>query len=105
MRAAIVCLAGLAVAACAPAPSRTRSVDTVPTLEVRSPRHARLYVEGVPRCPFREVATVAGNNHRELQAHAYRLRANAVILETGGRYSNANISGSAIQFTRADCQE
>ncbi|HEU0301728.1 MAG TPA: hypothetical protein VFR37_19905 [Longimicrobium sp.] len=106
MRPVIVCLAALAVAACTPAVSRTHQGEsTAPTLDVRSPRHVRLYVEGAPRCPFREVATVVGRSYRELQEHAYRLRANAVILETGGRYGNANIPASAVQFTRADCQE
>ncbi len=100
----IVCLAALALTACGQARG-TRETNTVPTLEVRSPRHVRVYMQGVPRCPFREVGTVSGRNYRELQQHAYRLRANAVILDAGSQYSNSGYSASAVQFTRADCQQ
>ena len=106
MRIPIVCLAALAVAACTPANySRTRSVEYAPSLEVRSPGHVRVYMEGPPRCPFREVGTVAALTYEGLQQQAFRLRANAVILETGSKYSNSGHAGQAVQFTRPDCQE
>jgi hypothetical protein len=105
MRASIVCLAALAVGACTPAPSRTRSTSYMPTLDVRTPGHVRVYTQGMPRCPVRDVGTVAGLTYEDLQTQAFRLRANAVILETGSAYSNSGHSGLAVQFIRSDCQE
>ncbi|HEX2077332.1 MAG TPA: hypothetical protein VHG08_06470 [Longimicrobium sp.] len=104
MRPAIVCLAALALATCGQARG-TRETNTVPTLDVRSPRHVRLYIGEMPRCGFREVATVSGRNYRELQDRAFQLRANAVILETGAENRGAPYTASAVQFTRADCQQ
>lgn len=104
MRNHLVCLTTLALAACAGTPSRAPDMATVPTLDVRRPRDVRLYLQGVPECPFREVAIIAGRNYRELQDRAFQLRANAVILETGARNTNGPYSASAVQFTRPDCQ-
>lgn len=82
-----------------------RSVEHAQSLDVRSPGHVRVYMEGPPRCPFREVGTVTGLTYEDLQQQAYRLRAHGVILETGSKYSNSGHAGQAVQFTQADCQE
>ncbi|HEX6367718.1 MAG TPA: hypothetical protein VF006_02220 [Longimicrobium sp.] len=72
-------------------------------LAPRSERYIRLYDHSVPECPFREVGNVSGRSYREIQAAAFRLHANAVILEPAPATQSAR-SGTAVQYTRADCQ-
>lgn len=98
MRSAIVCLAALALAACGQARG-TRQTDTVPTLQVRSPREVRLFVGQVPRCGFREVGRVGNGPYRQMQEEAFRLRANALIIQ-----SYASDQAIAVQFTSPACQ-
>ncbi|MBW3571190.1 MAG: hypothetical protein KY467_08790 [Gemmatimonadetes bacterium] len=107
MRASIVCLAALALAACGPPRSIRESRG--PTLEPRSARAIRVYEHAVPRWPYRDVGRVSGRSYREFQSAAFRLRANAVILEPrrpgtlGG--SDGTRAGTAVAFTRVDCQQ
>jgi hypothetical protein len=104
MRAAIVCLAALALTACTPAKPRPAS-DHVPSLEVRNPSHIPIYEGSAPRCPFREVGSVAGQTRREIQGAAFRLRANAVILEPVNQLRPGGVMQRvAVQFTSAACQ-
>lgn len=103
IRRAIVTLAVLtAAAACGPARGARQS--QVPTLEPRGSNYVRVYANETPRCGFREVGSVTGDSYRDIQAAAFRLRANAVILSTAG-YNAMPLTGMAVQFTRADCQQ
>ena len=91
----------MAVAACGQA--RGNRQAQIPTLEPRNERSIRVYNHETPRCGFREVGSVSGRTYRDIQAAAYRLRANAVILSAAG-FGATPLTGMAIQFTRADCQ-
>jgi hypothetical protein len=99
MRIAITCLAALALAACAGSPRAGQGDDTIPTLEVRSPRQVRVFVGQVPRCGFREVDRVANGPYRQMREEAFRLRANALILQSYG-----SDQAIAVQFTSPGCQ-
>ena len=103
MRISTVTLAVvMAAAACGQA--RGNRQAQIPTLEPRSERSIRVYNHETPRCGFREVGSVSGDTYRDLQAAAFRLRANAVILSAAG-YNAMPLTGMAVQFTRADCQQ
>ena len=109
MRLSLVCLAALAaLTACGPARGARQS-NAVPTLEPRSANSVRIYQGAVPRCGFREVGMVSGRTYRDLQSVAYRLHANAVILDPqvgSGRIGGGpGLSGTAVAFTRADCMQ
>jgi hypothetical protein len=95
--------AAVAFAACGPAQSGPPS--DVPSLEPRSPRSVRIYRGTTPRSGFRHLGTVAGRTFRDLQARAYQMHANAVILDNGGYGDAGYARGMAVAFTRADCQE
>lgn len=97
-RGAIAFLAALALAACGQARG-ARETTTVPTLEVRSPREVRLFIGQMPRCGFREVGRVANGPYRQMREEAFRLRANALIIQ---RY--ASDQAIAVQFTSPACQ-
>lgn len=99
-RAAFTFLAALA--ACGPA--RGSQMANVPTLEPRSERYIRVYEGTTPRCGFREVGPVSGQDYRAVQSAAFRLRANAVILDPQSARVGGVVSGMAVAFTRADCQ-
>lgn len=102
MRPAILVLAAaLALAACGPVPPASK----VPTLEPRSEDAIRVYQGTTPRCGFRDVGNVAGRDYRELRSRAFRLRANAVILDPQRASGGYGLSGMAVAFTRADCQQ
>jgi hypothetical protein len=92
-----------ALAACAPAQSGPPS--DIPSLEPRSARAVRLYRGTTPRCGFRDLGTVAGRTPRDLQARAFQVHANAVILDNAGYGEGGYMRGMAVAFTRADCQE
>jgi hypothetical protein len=105
MRYALALLTA-ALAACGP--GRSSNTPNVPTLEPRSENSIRIYRGTVPRCGFREVGTVSGSNYRDLQSQAFRLHANAVILDPqggAGRIGGTGTSGTAVAFTRADCMQ
>jgi hypothetical protein len=93
----------MALAACGPAQSGPPS--DIPTLEPRSARFVRIYRSTTPRCGFRDLGTVAGRTPRDLQARAFQVHANAVILENAGYGDGGYMRGMAVAFTRADCQE
>lgn len=103
MRRFVASLGVLIVAACAPATSAPPS--GVPTLEPRNERAIRIYDGTSPRCGFRVVGDVAAANYRDLQARAFRLHANAVILNPQRPDGGGGMSGMAVAFTRADCQQ
>jgi hypothetical protein len=100
MRLPLVCLgAALALSACG-------STQTpVHPLAPRSERSIRLYDHSIPRCPFREVGSVSGRTYRELQTMAFRLHANAVIMEPEGENQRTVRRGTAVQFTRPGCMQ
>jgi hypothetical protein len=98
MRRSLVCLAAV-LASC----GYTRT--PVHPLAPRTERSIRLYDHSLPSCPFREVGSVAGRSYRELQGAAFRLHANAVIMEPEGENQRTARHGTAVQFTRADCQQ
>lgn len=91
--------AALLLAACG-GPVRSSAVHE---LAPRNERYIRLFDHSLPQCPFREVGAVSGRGYREIQAAAFRLHANAVILEPAPPTQQAR-SGSAVVYTRADCQ-
>lgn len=99
----LACLALLALAACGPA--RSSEMADVPTLEPRSERFIRVYEGTMPRCGFREVGPVSGGDYRAVQSAAFRLHANAVILDPQSARVGGVLSGTAVAFTRADCQQ
>lgn len=103
MRAPIICLAALALAACGSA-SASHQAESDPSLGARSPSRIIVYQGQVPRCAFREVGSVVGQTYREIQAAAYRLRANAVILEPRTQTQPSVLEGSAVQFTTPGCR-
>lgn len=103
---ALVLLA-VVLAACGPGRSGPRTAD-VPTLEPRNANAVQVYERGPPRCGFREVGTVSGSTYRDLQSAAFRLHANAVIVDPqggAGRIGNSVMTATAVAFTRADCQQ
>jgi hypothetical protein len=105
MRLPLVCLAALAaLTACGPARG-ARETNAVPTLEPRSERFIRVYEGTTPRCGFREVGPVSGGDYRAVQSAAFRLHANAVILDPQSARVGGVLSGTAVAFTRADCQQ
>lgn len=97
MRVSLLC-AALALAACGPVTSRG-----VHELAPKSDREIRLYDHQMPECPFREVGGVSGRTYREIQLAAFRLHANAVLLEPAPATQQAR-SGTAVQFTNPDCR-
>lgn len=99
----LACLALLALAACGPA--RGSETADVPTLEPRGERFVRVYEGTTPRCGFREVGPVSGRDYRAVRSAAFRLRANAVILDPQSARVGGALSGMAVAFTRADCQQ
>ena len=104
MRLSLASLGALiALAACGAATSAPPS--GVPTLEPRNERSIRIYDGTTPRCGFRVVGDVAAANYRDLQARAFRLHANAVILNQQAANGSGGVSGMAVAFTRADCQQ
>lgn len=98
-KSAVVWLAILSLAACGQARG-ARETDRVPTLEVRSPREVRLFIGRMPRCGFREVGRVANGPYRQMQEEAFRLHANALIIQ-----SYASDQAIAVQFTSPACQQ
>jgi hypothetical protein len=68
----------------------------------RSPKYVVLYEGSMPTCPYREVGHVSGGGSGIREA-AFRLRADAVIMEPRGP-RELTVSGTAIQFTQADCR-
>ncbi|HEX2210038.1 MAG TPA: hypothetical protein VHG93_20345 [Longimicrobium sp.] len=106
MRLSIVSFAvAVMLAACGPA---VAPPSDVPSLEPRNADAVRIYWNRVPRCGFRDVGNVSGRDYRDLKARAFRMHANAVILDaqhSGGRGGGAGLSGMAVAFTRADCQQ
>lgn len=93
----------MVLAACGAAQSAPPS--GVPTLEPRNEDAIRLYEGSTPRCGFRVVGNVAGRDYRELKSRAFRLHANAVILDPMQPSGSGGPSGMAVAFTRADCQQ
>lgn len=106
MRLSIVSLAVLvAAAACGSAPAPP---SDVPSLEPRSENAIRIYSGTTPRCGFRDLGTVTGRTPRDLRSRAFRMHANAVILEPDGEGLGGGggyMRGMAVAFTRADCQQ
>jgi hypothetical protein len=103
MRLSLVCLGiAMALAACGPARG-AHSLNRDPLLAVRSPGDVRLFVDRAPRCGYRRVRTVTGRSHGELRTAAFRLQANAVIVERD-RYRRVGVEGMAIRFTSARCK-
>ena len=105
MRFLVICIAaavGLTACGQAAGARQARGETAVPTLEVRSPRQVRVYTGTPPRCPVRDAGTVWGRSYRDLQTAAYRLRANAVLVDQ--HQYGGQMTGMALQFTRADCQ-
>ena len=100
MRLLNVTLAAAVLLAACGGPVRSNGVHE---LAPKNERYIRLFDHSIPQCPFREVGTVSGRTYREIQAAAFRLHANAVILEPAPATQQAR-SGSAVQYTRADCQ-
>lgn len=108
MRLSLVCLAALAaLAACGPARGvrQARLEGAVPTIEPSSPNEIWVLENRMPRCPVREMGRVSGRNYRALQEAAFRLKANVVILEPEGVTEGGVRTGSAVQYTRADCKQ
>lgn len=104
MRLSIVGIAiAAALAACGSAQSAPPS--DVPSLEPRSARAVRIYRGTTPRCGFRDLGTVTGRTFRDLQARAFQMHANGVILENAGYGEGGYTRGMAFAFTRADCQQ
>jgi hypothetical protein len=105
MRISLGCLAAAAaLTACAPA-QPGRGTTSVPALEPSSPNAIWVLEHRTPRCPFREVGRVSGRTYRQLQDAAFRLHANAVIMEPEGSNQGGIRYGTAVQYTRADCKE
>jgi hypothetical protein len=103
MRTSIACLAMLtALAACGPSLGGRGSRE--PTLRPRNERYVRLYMHTLPRCPFREVGGVWGRTYRDVRTAAFRLHANAVLLEPTSAPGEVRLQGTAVQFTSVDCQ-
>lgn len=103
MRLSLLSLAAAAaLAACGP--GRAGETSAVPSLEPRSPSRIMVYQGSTPRCGFRQVGTVVGQTYREIQAAAFRLRANAVILEPQNQTRANILEGAAVQFTSPGCQ-
>jgi hypothetical protein len=69
----------------------------------RSPKYVVLYERSMPTCPYREVGHVSAGGSGIREA-AFRLRADAVIMEPRGP-GDLKVSGTAIQFTQADCRQ
>ena len=104
MRLSIVGIAlAAALGACGSAQSAPPS--DVPTLEPRSARAVRIYSGTTPRGGFRDLGTVTGRTYRDLQARAFQMHANGVILDNAGYGQAGYTQGMAIAFTRADCQQ
>jgi hypothetical protein len=103
MRRSLVSLGvAMVLAACGPA---TPPPNDIPSLEPRNEDAIRIYSGTTPRCGFREVGQVSGMNYRQLRSHAFRLRANAIILDPQRFGGGVGTSGMAVAFTRADCQQ
>jgi hypothetical protein len=101
MRTSLACLALMAaLAGCGPSLGDPRE----PTLRPRNERYVRLYLHTIPRCPFREVGGVWGRTYRDIRSAAFRLHANAVLLEPGAASNEARLQGTAVQFTNVECQ-
>ena len=98
MRAALLCLALTALAACG-------TGEPAPQIGPSNPRHVQFYQGSLPRCPVRDVGTVRGRNWRELRNAAMSLRAHAVILERRGPNDRGPYEGSAVVFVREGCYE
>lgn len=103
MRFSLVCL-GIAMAFTACGPARgVSSLDRDPSLAVRSPGEIRIYTRSAPRCGYRELGKVMGRGYGELRTAAFRLQANAVIVERE-RYQRVGVEGTAVRFIFAGCQ-
>jgi hypothetical protein len=102
MRISVVCLGVvLALAACGPIDPPSNA----PTLQPRSERHVRFYQGTQPRCGVRDLGHIEAGTFRELQSRAFRMHANAVILDPRTSRGTGGFSGMAVAFTRVDCQE
>ena len=96
MRSPIVCLAAaLVLAGCG---SAYQPRDRGP----RSPKYVTVYDRSMPTCPYREVGHVSGS-WIGMKEKAFSLRADAVIMEPRAP-RELTMSGTAIQFTQADCR-
>ncbi|WP_420127554.1 hypothetical protein [Longimicrobium sp.] len=75
-------------------------------LEPRSASSIRIYQNQLPTCPFRDVGHVQGRGIQDVQLAAYRLHANAVLMEAveGAPRDGVPIIGTAIQFLSVDCR-
>ncbi|HEU0301726.1 MAG TPA: hypothetical protein VFR37_19895 [Longimicrobium sp.] len=103
MRFSLVCLGiAMAFASCGPARG-ARDLGRDPSLAVRSPREVRIYLNSEPRCGYREAGTVMGRSYGELRTAAFRLGANAVIVERE-RYHRVGVEGAAVRFTFPRCR-
>lgn len=92
----------LALAACGPIDPPSNA----PTLEPRSERHVRFYQGGtMPRCGVRDLGHIEARTFRELQSRAFRMHANAVIMDPQTSRGSGGFSGMAVAFTRVDCQQ
>ncbi len=89
-----------ALAGCGPSLGDPRE----PTLQPRNERSVRLYLHTVPRCPFRDVGGVWGRTYRDIRSAAFRLHANAVLLEPVAAANEVRLQGTAVQFTSVECQ-
>lgn len=68
----------------------------------RSPRYVTVYDRSMPTCPYREVSHLSGSRSG-MQEMAFSLRADAVIMDPQAP-RELTMSGTAIQFTQADCR-
>jgi hypothetical protein len=102
MRTSLVCLAAVTALAACGGPLRSHTVSPLATSR---PSGIWILENRTPRCPVREVGRVSGPTWRALQNAAFRLKADAVILEPEGGNSRVVRYGTAVQYTRADCKE
>lgn len=98
-------LVGLGIAMALTACGPIDPPSNAPTLEPRSERHIRFYQGTQPRCGVRDLGHIEAEAFRELQSRAFRMRANAVIMDPRTSRGSGGFSGMAVAFTRVDCME
>jgi hypothetical protein len=98
MRARLLCLAIVALAACGP------NAPPEPNAGL-NPRYVRFYQGSLPRCPVREVGAVRGRSYRALRNAAMQLRAHAVILDRRSPDGTEPLEGTAVVFVRDGCYQ